>query len=137
MTTYRTWIDFLETLAPAGVVKQFTSGPPAALNTADLPASWVDVPRGENQAAYAGVEGGDRRLFVDHWVALEPVAQNIAGANFDAVITMLDSIDAVFVAACGTSPLMGPMTWRSDGRAFVTIGNINYWAIRTSIEGLG
>jgi hypothetical protein len=137
MTTYTAWLAALATLAPTGVVKKYTTGPPVALNTADLPAQWLALPRGEHQAACAGTEGGDRRLFVDLWVALEPVAQDSAGANFTATITMLDAVDAALTAFRASSPLDGPMTWRSDGKAFVTIGGINYWCIRTSIDGLG
>lgn len=136
MTTFRAWIDFLETLAPSGVVKLYTSGPPASLNTSDLPAQWLELPHGENRPSTAGAEGGDRTLYADHVVAFEPVAQSTQAANFDACVTMLDSIDAAFVAQYGTSPLMGLMTWRSR-IAIVTVAGVAYWAIVTSLEGLG
>lgn len=136
MTTYVAWLAALAALAPTGVVRKYTDGPPASLNTADLPAQWLDLPRGENQIASAGAQGGDRRLFVDHWVALEPVAQNTAGANFTATVAMLDAIDAA-LTACDLTTADGPLAWRSDGRAFVTIAGINYFAIRTTIDALG
>jgi hypothetical protein len=136
MTTYRAWIDYLETLAPAGVVKKFAAGPPSALSTAELPAQWLELPRGENRPARAGAEGGDRTLFADHVVALEPVGQATQGVNFDACVTMLDSIDSALVGTLSTSPLTGPMTWKSR-LAIVTVANTNYWSIVTSIEGLG
>ena len=99
MTTYRAWIDYLETLAPAGVVKKFASGPPTSLNTADLPAQWLELPHGENRPARAGAEGGDRTLFADHVVVLEAVGQETQAVNFDACVTMLDSIDSALVGA--------------------------------------
>jgi hypothetical protein len=136
MTTYRAWVDYLETLAPTGVVKLFTSGPPVALNTADLPAQWLELPHGENRPSCSGREGGDRTLFVDHVVAMEPVGQNTQPANFDACVTMLDSIDTALDGTYNTSPLIGPATWRSHIDAKF-IGNIAYWTIVTSIEGLG
>ena len=136
MTTYRAWIDFLETLAPTGVVKFFTAGPPASLNTADLPAQWLELPHGENRPACAGAEGGDRTLYADHIVAFEPVAQNTQAVNFDACVTMLDSVDSALAGVVSTSPLLGPMTWRSR-LAIVTVANVAYWSIVTSIEGLG
>lgn len=135
-TTFRIWVDYLETLAPTGVVKKYASGPPVALNTADLPAQWVELPHGENRPSCAGVEGGDRTLFVDYVVILEPVGQNTQPVNFDACVTMFDNIDAALVAAMNTSPLTGPMTWRSR-LAIVTVAGTAFWAVVTSIEGLG
>jgi hypothetical protein len=136
MTTYRAWVDYLETLAPTGVVKRFTSGPPAALNTADLPAQWLELPHGENRPSCSGSEGGDRTLFIDHVVAMEPVGQNTQAGNFDGSIDMMDNVDAALEGTFATSPLIGPQTWRSR-QAIVTVGNIAYWSIVTSIEGLG
>jgi hypothetical protein len=136
MTTYRAWVDYLETLAPTGVVKKFTAGPPAALNTADLPAQWLELPHGENRPSCSGSEGGDRTLYADHVVALEPVGQATQAVNFDACVTMLDSIDAALEGTYATSPLIGPQTWRSR-LAIVTVAGVAYWSIVTSIEGLG
>jgi hypothetical protein len=134
-TTYRAWIDFLETLAPAGVVKFSTSGPPTSLSTADLPAQWLELPNGESRQLVFGAEGGDRTLHVDMIVALEPVAQNTQAVNFDACVTMLDSIEAVLIAAGPTSPLAGSMTWRSR-QAIVNVAKTDYWSIVTSIDGV-
>lgn len=134
MTTFAAWLDDLETLAPTGVVRKFTAGPPASLSSADLPAQWLELPHGENLPACAGAEGGMRTLFVDHIVALQAVAQDTQAVNFVAAVTMLDSVDAAIVAH--TSLLLGPMTWRSR-LAIVTVAGTAFWSIVTSIEGLG
>ena len=133
-TTFAAWIDDLETLAPTGVVKKFTAGPPNSLSTADLPAQWLELPHGENQPACAGAEGGMRTLFVDYVVVLQAVAQDTQAVNFAAAVTMLDSVNTAIAAH--TSLLLGPMTWRSRV-VTIAVGSVNYWAVVTEIEGLG
>lgn len=134
MTTFRALVDSLETLTPTGVIKHYISGPPAALNTADLPALWLELPRGDQRAARAGAEGGNRTISLDLVVALEPVAQSTAGANWDNAVDMLDSIATALIAY--SSPFMGPMTWRSR-LAILEVGRLAYWGVVTELSGMG
>jgi hypothetical protein len=136
MTTYRAWVDYLETLTPAGVVKLCTSGPPAALNTADLPEKWVQNVHSENRPSASGSEGGDRTLYATIVVVLGPVAQDGIDKNYDAALDMCDALETMMAGTFATSPLIGPQTW-STQLANIGIGNIMYWAATSSIEGLG
>lgn len=133
MTTYVTFINELEALTVTGVTRKFTQGQPNTLNTADLPAQWVDLPRGESVPATCA---GDmtRTLTADLLIALEPVGQNQKPTNFDAVVVMLDSIHtALDAAAFGTMSIPG---WNSK-LVILTVNTIDYWSVQTEVSALG
>lgn len=132
-TTYTAYVTALEALTVSGVTRKFTQGQPNSLNTADLPAQWVDLPRGESVPATCA---GDmtRTLTADLLIALEPVGQNQKPTNFDATVTMLDSLHTALDAAdlgADTIP-----SWNSR-LAIVTVNTIDYWAVITEVAALG
>lgn len=132
-TTYTAFVTALEALTVTGVTRKFSQGQPNTLNTADLPAQWVDLPRGESVPATCA---GDmtRTLTADLIVALEPVAQNQRPTNFDATVTMLDSLHTALDAAdLGTDSTPG---WISR-LAIVTVNTVDYWAVITEVTALG
>ena len=136
-TTFTALVDSLEALTVTGVTKRYTAGPPAQLNSADLPAQWCDLPRGEERPAYAGAGGLDRTLTVDLRIAVEAVGQNLRINNWPAVVALMDSIaTALRTWDQTTAPLTGPCTWRSR-LAVANIGGSDYWAVVTEISGLG
>lgn len=132
--TYAAFVDYIEAVTIAGAVHSYTSGPPNALSTADLPASWCELPSGQARPAYVGGVGGNRTMRLTHVYALEPVAQNTQGVNYDAAIAALDTLHTAFAAA--TTGLDGPLTW-SSRIGTVAVANVAYWAIITELEGLG
>lgn len=133
MTTYRSFIDSIEALTVTGVTRRYTQGQPATLNTADLPAQWADLPRGESEPATCA---GDmtRTLRADLLVALEPVGQNTRPTNFDACVTMLDNLHTALDG--WSDPLDGAPSWNAR-LAYVTVNGLDYWAIITEVSGLG
>jgi len=135
MTTFALWINSLEALSIAGVVKRYTSGPPLSVNTADLPCSYVTLPRGE-QAAVATGPAFQRTLRADLVVLLEPVGQNVQPANFDATTAMLDNVTAALEDLEADSLLDGPMTFAAS-LAIVEVAKNAYWSVVCSIAGLG
>lgn len=133
MTTYVTFINELEALTVTGVTRKFTQGQPNTLNTADLPAQWVDLPRGESVPATC-VGDMTRTLTADLMIALEPVGQNQKPTNFDAVVTMLDSLHtALDAASFGTMSIPG---WNSK-LVIVTVNTVDYWGVQTEVSALG
>lgn len=133
MTTYVAFVNALEAMTVTGVTREFTSGQPATLNTADLPAQWVDLPRGTSEVATCA---GDmtRTLTADIIVAVEPVGQNTRTVNFDAVVALLDAVHTALDAAS-----LGGMShpaWTSR-LAYVTVNTVDYWAIVTEVTLLG
>jgi hypothetical protein len=132
-TTYTAFVTALEALTVTGVTRKFTQGQPNSLNTADLPAQWVDLPRGESVPATCA---GDmtRTLAADLLVALEPVGQNQRPTNFDATVTMLDSLHTALDAAdLGTD---ATPSWISRLQ-IVTVNTVDYWAVITEVTALG
>jgi hypothetical protein len=133
MTTYTAYITALEAMTVAGVTRKFAQGQPATLHTADLPAQWVDLPRGNSEVATCA---GDmtRTMTADLVVALEPVGQNTRPVNFDACVTMLDSVHtALDAAALGG---MSHPAWNTR-LAYVTVNTVDYWSIVTEVTILG
>ena len=132
-TTYTAFVGELEALVISGVTRRYTTGQPNTLNTADLPAQWVDLPRGESVPATCA---GDmtRTLTADLIIALEPVAQNTRPTNFDATVTMLDSIHTALDAA--TFSTMAVPSWGSKLQ-YVTVNTVDYWAVTTEVSALG
>lgn len=133
MTTYAAFVGELEALTVTGVTRKFMQGQPNTLNTADLPAQWVDLPRGESVPATCA---GDmtRTLTADLMIALEPVGQNQKPTNFDAVVTMLDSLHTALDAVdLGT---MAHPEWNSK-LVILTVNTVDYWGVQTEVSALG
>lgn len=132
-TTYAAYVNALEALVVTGVTRRYTSGQPSTLNTADLPAQWVDLPRGTSEPATCAHDM-TRTLTADLIVALEPVGQVTRVNNFAATVTMLDSLHTALDAAdLGTDSIP---SW-SSRMAIVTVNTTDYWAVVTEVTALG
>ena len=131
-TTYADFIDALEALAITGVVKTF-QGPPASLDTADLPARWVQMPKGKEPLLTFQTAGGWPTLTADLVVAIGPNAQDTQAANFAAQVTMLDAVAA---ALRGADLTKAKHTWeiRAGG---VKVAGVAYWAVIATVTGKG
>lgn len=136
MTTLVSFVNALEAMAVTGVTTSYTQGQPSTLNTADLPALWVDRPRIAFQPSTTTGGDMDVTLTADVLIALEPVGQNRRPVNFDAVVAMQDALLTALVTFDTTRTLMG----RSTGSAqliILTINTVDYWGIQSTISGLG
>ena len=135
MTTYRSFVDALEALDITGVVRRYTSGPPAgAPGVGDTPAQYVRYPGGEEIAIVFGEQGGWPTLRAELVLLVEPVAQSMQGRNFDLTVDMMDNLSsALRAAACMTR---GKLHW-SVRMAIDTVAGTDYWAVIASVEGNG
>jgi len=135
MTTYIEYVDSLEALVVAGVIRRYESGPPLALNTADLPAQWVQLPAGESEAMVLGDAAASRwPVFnADLIVAVEAVGQDTGGANFDATITLMEALRTRLELSDLTEV---PLSW-TIRQAIVTVAGNDFWAIVCSVKGQG
>ncbi len=131
-TTYAAFIDALEALAITGVTKTF-QGPPASLDTADLPARWVQLPKGSDKLLTYQTSGGWPTLTADLVVALSPNAQDTQAGNFAAQVAMLDAVNA---ALRGANITKSGLTWeiRAGG---VKVAGVDYWAVIATVTGKG
>ena len=138
ITTMRTFIDALEAITITGVAHQYTQGPPASANDADMPCSYVKLPRIDEGPMVLQNQGGWPTLRATHVILVEAVVQNLQPVNFDAAVDMMDEMSAALRggdATCGTLA-KSHLTW-SQRQGIETVAGHDYWAIFTDVEGQG
>jgi len=135
VTTYVEYVDGLEALVVAGVTRRYESGPPLSLNTADLPAQWVQLPAGESEAMVLGDAAGSRwPVFnADLIIAIEAVGQGTGDVNFDATIVLMEALRTRLELSDLTE---APLLWTMK-QAIVTVAGNDFWAIVCSVKGQG
>jgi len=131
--TLNAFVDGLEALVVAGVVRSYIHGPPSgAVSTADLPAMFVNGAEisGAGKMVF-GSQGGTGGLRAQILILVEPVAQSRQPENFDAAVDMADALEATFIAqACG----LGPLKW-SIRVTNEPLAEIMHWAVVADVEG--
>ncbi len=134
MTTYTAFVTALSGLTVTGVTRKYAY-PPEALSTADLPASWPQVPAGDFMPITFGTAPGlSSDLRCDLIVAYEPVGQNTSSVNFAGTLTMMDNLSAALKGM--SRPVQGRFAW-SIRQAIITVAGLEYWALVGSCEGAG
>jgi hypothetical protein len=133
-TTYAAFTAALAALTVTGVTRKFAN-PPAAVDTADLPALWPGLPSGTEPlmtfATGSGTSGGWPAMRCDLIVALEPVGQNTQAANYAATVAMLDNLSSTLR---GNHIGRGPMTWAITANVQINVSGNLYWAVIATIE---
>lgn len=135
-TTYRQFVDAFEALVIDGVTKQFEQGRPDSLNHSDLPAQWVQFPRGTEgfPTVFSGM-GGWPTMVLDLVIAVEAVGQNTGMENFDNAVDMMDNITSALQSKdCGVPK--SKITW-SIILTVRAVAGVNYWAVVTTVTGSG
>jgi len=135
VTTYRSFVDGLEALVVTGVVRRYTSGPPAgSTGVADTPAQYVRYPGGEEIAIVFGEQGGWPTLRAELVILVEAVAQSTQVRNFDLTVDMMDNLTtALQGATCITKT---KLRWSVRMGEDLVAGTA-YWAVIASVEGNG
>lgn len=135
-TTYRSFVDALEALEVTGVVRRFTSGPPAgSTGVADTPAQYVRYPVGEEAPIVFGEQLGWPTLRAEIVILVEPVAQSTQPRNFDLSVDMMDNLStALREATCITKSKLrvGSIRIGED-----LVAGMSYWAVFATVEGHG
>lgn len=139
MTTFRSFVDALEALSITGVNKTYPKGPPKSLNAADLPAQFVQLPRGDEGATVFGEFGGVFSTFTAELI----VAVNAVGLgegpyiNFDDTVDMMDNVSTALgsVASCDViSKTKHSWTIR---QGIVAVAGNDFWAVIATVTGNG
>ncbi|RLC82300.1 MAG: hypothetical protein DRJ03_19240 [Chloroflexi bacterium] len=135
MTTYIEYVDGLEAIEISTVKRRFLHGPPRSLNTADLPAQWVQLPEGESEAMVLGDAAGSRWpvFSADLIIAMEAVGQDVARANFDGTVALMEAVRS---ALENTDLTEAPLSWTMR-QAIVTVAGNDYWGVVCSVKGQG
>lgn len=138
-TTFRSFVDALEALNVEDVARAYKQGPPKSLDTEDLPAMWVQMPRGAEQASVFGEFRGVFSSFqADLVVAVAAVGQaEEPFRNFDDTVDMMDNLAAGLgaVTACGVIS-KSKHHWRIR-QTEVKVAGVAYWAVVARVEGNG
>lgn len=129
--TLRIFLDALLAASLPSVKRVFTA-PPDALNTADLPALWPELP-GVGDAAITF--GGD------YWptyrvrlvLAIEPVAQSTRAQVFARTVDLLDEMLATYE---GVDAALSRLSLSAQV-AVTEVAGTAYWAVACDVEGSG
>lgn len=135
ITTFSAFHDTLGDLAVSGVSKKFDN-PPTALNTADMPAQWVELPTAEEPAMTYGTMGGWPTFRMDLVVAYKPVAQGTQVTNWDGALTICDAVLTALRAIAPNALGRGPLEW-TIRVGVVEVGQATYWAVIAEVTGHG
>ena len=132
-TTLATFKAAIEAMDIDGVVKTY-EGPPSKLNSADLPAKWVDLPDVEETPWTAEGGGGWPQMTLRLFVAYGAIGQNMNDIeNLKETITAMDN---TLTALRSLDATKSNLTWNLR-RIPLEIGNTTYWGLESEITGNG
>ena len=130
MTTYAAFTTAVSGVSISGVTRQYTYAPDA-LNTADLPASFIRLPSGGTNlgtlASACSATGNVRN--VDLVVCIEPTNQEQTSQNMSDTITMMDSVETALDTLYDN--LIMEYTITGQG---VIVAGVSYWAVVASVR---
>jgi len=131
MASIETFVDEVAAVTLTSAVRQYTY-PPRHLNTADLPASYV-MPPSSTYEIVATCDGVNDTFVVVWVVATEAVGQNRQPQNFEAMVQMMDEINAALKAATFTDMLPPTWTLTAQDNAPIIVADTAYWGVTATI----
>ncbi len=92
LATFTMFVGGLADMEVTGVGTDLHWDQPASLNTATLPAKWLELPAGDGQLMT--FEGGVATyvMKINLWIAIAPVAQDHYERRFRAAVEMMDRL---------------------------------------------
>lgn len=130
--TYTEFVDAIQALTVSGVSRKYEK-PPSSFNSADLPASFVWFPSGDNSPL--SFEGGRefRKRSADLVVVYESTAPS-ADPDFTDTVTMMDNVET----ALGTLDIgYSNPSWEIRSQLYLETAERRYWAVIATINGTG
>ncbi len=93
LATFTDFVGGLADMVVTGVGTDLHWDQPASLNTATLPAKWLELPKGDGQLMT--FEGGVATyvMRINLWIAIAPVAQDGHERRFRAAVEMMDRLN--------------------------------------------
>lgn len=127
--TFTWFVNGLEN-ALSALARVHSSGPPASVNSADLPMAWVEVPTGDS-ASIAFTGGQWITYHADVVLVYQPAAQSTAEQAYATGLGWMDALaDVLYSANVCISRL------RFDVKlAITTVAGTDYWSVRAKVEG--
>ena len=132
-----TYVNFLTNLGNLTVtsVKRAFDEPPQSLNTADLPALWVELPTGEEGPHTMQAHGGYPTYRANLVVAVEAAGQSRQPERWSDCATMMDNVATALRGAVKTV-VRGQLNW-SIALETIPVAETDYWSIVATVEGYG
>ena len=135
------FINYVEDLAELvipGVVKDYGMEPPQSLNTADMPAKWVQGAKEERSRFALAIGGADAHgsgiMTLQVVVAFKPVAQDMPEWNFTRTVELCDAMTKALVKADVA------LSWPEvslEVRPDIDVGGFMHWAVVATVTARG
>jgi hypothetical protein len=139
MTTYAGFLAALSAMAPTGVTRVFAMGatPPASLNAADLPALWVQLPKGEHDIMTFQSGAHWPTYHAEVVIAVLPTAQGMnLGKAFEDTVTVMDNLITALAAVRPTGMAGSKPIWTMR-QGSVTVAGTEFWAVIAEVTASG
>ena len=132
MTTITQFVTAMSGLSVSGVTRSFTYKP-ASVHTADLPALYVELPgSGTGSEFVSTCSGLGKTRSVELVVLLQTINQEQEEPNYDATVTMMDSLETALDTYESTSSMIINYDISAGGRE---VGGAYFWAATATVTG--
>lgn len=133
-----TIIDFIASIQAVQIegIKKYWDHPPLAVDTSELPSSWVQNPEMSHDAMTFQSYGGWPTMKARLVTIIMPYGQSTQRTNWLRVLEMMEAVDTAFCSLQAGSIGRGKITWVTR-QAEITLGSNSYWGTVTDIEGHG
>lgn len=128
-----TFVETLDGLSVAGVKRTYTA-PPVQLATTDLPALYPRIPASlaTTVPVLSGSSTGLRQMTAELVIVVEPVGQNLAPANYEKTVGLIDGAHTALETLAGTDETVDGWSMRV---AAEEIGDGVYWVLVATVNG--
>ena len=130
MATNAAWVTALTGMTITGTTRRYTY-PPESVETADLPAWFVQLPGGEMPGWTVSCTNRNKTRSAQVIIVTEPVAQGTNSQNFGALPALMDALENALDALT----VYNFMQYDLSAAATVEIAGIVYWAIVANVRG--
>ncbi len=128
MTTLAAWYAALKGLTVTGATAR--AEPPLKLESAQLPALWVDVVGVDETGAHKGTRGGERLLKARIVVLMAPPGQDRQANRWADTIAMADTLTTALAAMSTVS--VGALEWTVS--CDPNFDGSGYWAVVANVQ---
>lgn len=138
LNTFTEFVGGLADMEVTGVGTNLYWDQPASLNTAKLPAKWLELPEGDGQLMT--FEGGVATyvMRINLWIAIAPVAQDHYERRFRAAVEMMDRLShAIAHEDLDTDEIAISKLTFTIRQTEKTVAGIVYTAVHALIQGRG
>ena len=138
LATFTDFVGGLADMVVTGVGTDLHWDQPASLNTATLPAKWLELPEGDGQLMT--FEGGVATyvMRINLWIAIAPVAQDHYERRFRAAVEMMDRLNhALSHEDLDTDEIAISKLTYTIRQTEKTVAGTVYTAVHALIQGRG